>query len=788
MDNSDKLIDMVGENKEVMKSVEKRRNIPDKAEIVENAQTITVTNEKPGGIALYVTNNKEDETGMEKDTRHGEDSYKERHGIKEIIKGGIRRKRGRKAGRTKLTRAKQTVKSPPTPCGICRRNLNQWKSVLCGGCGMYIHLQKKCSGLTSEKQYNPEYRCPRCSDDGDEVEIDNEPNKQLEIEKTTGRKRKTTEYEGLPEKLSPKNKVNKIKERVPYERKVGSPDESNGIGKKEEEKDPAKKKPETDGGKGVENEEVSDKAKNANKCLKNKVFGRGNQEEETRTEDETTRVTAKIQTSETLTTIEGIKISLEDRRSLDYGKKVTCTIISFCMKQAENYYGNDLETNKILLLQPAIVQILQLYGKEDVREQKKQLKLANYDWIFFPVNDRKNTMDGDGGSHFSLVIYSKKEHRFFHFDPLNGLNRRSALDLMTNILDSESVTNEDNIYKLPDFEEASCEKQKNGFDCGLFILGYMDEAITSILKGNSPRELSAPKGGASMLRFELAQIIDHCVENNINIIMETEEGIETNGDKLDKLSNEKTSTLGKEKTINKNNENNRKQNDEEPQKILEILIDDETDLDRQKNSKNGSNHNEGIERPENSKERKNKQEEIKTMNGNRTKDNSDKPDRRTINRNNGNKCKYFINELCKYGRLCRYRHIIVCRNWKRNGSCGSDRCTFDHPEPCMDHLRGTCQRRNCWYLHILERTYPKRDTQHEKTTSMNKQPKCKEVSKEQKQNQIFRSGPNERQEIQKEEESEELRPTHQQSINMVMVAMETLQKGIEQILLHTTKH
>ena len=152
MDNSDKLIDLVGKkDEEVMKSVKKRGNVPDKVEIMENAQTITVTSEKPGGIALYVTNNKEDETGMEKDTRHGEDSYKERHGIKEIIKGGIRKKRGRKAGRTKLTRAKQTEKSPPTPCGTCRRNLNQWKSVLCRGCNMYIHLQKKCSGLESEK-------------------------------------------------------------------------------------------------------------------------------------------------------------------------------------------------------------------------------------------------------------------------------------------------------------------------------------------------------------------------------------------------------------------------------------------------------------------------------------------------------------------------------------------------------------------------------------------------------------------------------------------------------------
>ena len=88
----------------------------------------------------------------------------------------------------------------------------------------------------------------------------------------------------------------------------------------------------------------------------------------------------------------------------------------------------------------------------------------------------------------------------------------------------------------------------------------------------------------------------------------------------------------------------------------------------------------------------------------------------------------------------------------------------------------------------MERTYPKRDTQQEKTTSTNKQQKHKEGSEEQKQNQIFRSGPNERQEIQKEEESEELRPTHQQSINMVMVAMETLQKGIEQILLQKGLH
>ena len=66
MDKSDKLTDMVHEDEDVMKSVEKRRNVPDKVEIVENAQTVMVTNKKPGGMALYLANNKEDEIGIEK--------------------------------------------------------------------------------------------------------------------------------------------------------------------------------------------------------------------------------------------------------------------------------------------------------------------------------------------------------------------------------------------------------------------------------------------------------------------------------------------------------------------------------------------------------------------------------------------------------------------------------------------------------------------------------------------------------------------------------------------------
>ena len=71
---------------------------------------------------------------------------------------------------------------------------------------------------------------------------------------------------------------------------------------------------------------------------------------------------------------------------------------------------------------------------------------------------------------------------------------------------------------------------------------------------------------------------------------------------------------------------------------------------------------------------------------------------------------------------------------------------------------------------------------------MNKQQKHEEGSEEQKKKQIFRSGPNEGNKIQNKEESDEERSTQQQSINTMLIAMESLQKGLEQLLLQTKSH
>ena len=134
-------------------------------------------------------------------------------------------------------------------------------------------------------------------------------------------------------------------------------------------------------------------------------------------------------------------------------------------------------------------------------------------------------------------------------------------------------------------------------------------------------------------------------------------------------------------------------------------------------------------------------------------------------------------------------HRVVCRSWKRNGTCGNNKCTFDHPEPCINHLKGTCQRRSCWYLHILERTDLKRDMQQEKPTPIQKQQEHNEVSWKQYHNQNFWNGQNRGQEIQKKKTPEEEKTTtQQQPIALMMGEIETLQKGLELLLTQTQKY
>ena len=173
-----------------------------------------------------------------------------------------------------------------------------------------------------------------------------------------------------------------------------------------------------------------------------------------------------------------IKISIDDKMSLGNGNKLTWTITLLYIKKCESSYKKLLREKQNTANRIWDYTITSTAWKDRCqRTKKKQLNMAKHDWIFFPVSNRENTMEGDGGSHFSLAILSKKEHRFFSLWPIKRVKEKKIVGSNDQLIGQWCVTSGTNLYKLPEFKEVHCVKHKNGFDCRPFIIGYMKEAI-----------------------------------------------------------------------------------------------------------------------------------------------------------------------------------------------------------------------------------------------------------------------------------------------------------------------
>ena len=76
---------------------------------------------------------------------------------------------------------------------------------------------------------------------------------------------------------------------------------------------------------------------------------------------------------------------------------------------------------------PNVVYYIQKHdNREDIKNQKRGLRLEELDWVFYPVSDKENPEEGEGGTHWSLLLYSKEKKKYFHFNPIKSLNEKHA--------------------------------------------------------------------------------------------------------------------------------------------------------------------------------------------------------------------------------------------------------------------------------------------------------------------------------------------------------------------------
>lgn len=137
-------------------------------------------------------------------------------------------------------------------------------------------------------------------------------------------------------------------------------------------------------------------------------------------------------------------------------------IIAFYFQYLE-WHVFKTSSERILFVSPAVTQLLKMSPAEETKKLLEPIDPGNKKKvIFFAVNDNDSTRAG--GTHWSLLVFSRAEQLFASFDSMKPGNRAAAkklFDTLKSALNSPSAN----------FHEVSeCTQQANCYDCGIHLL------------------------------------------------------------------------------------------------------------------------------------------------------------------------------------------------------------------------------------------------------------------------------------------------------------------------------
>ena len=156
-------------------------------------------------------------------------------------------------------------------------------------------------------------------------------------------------------------------------------------------------------------------------------------------------------------------ISQSDLISLNGCNWINDSIISLWSEhlQKEVYREN----NRILFLSPSVTQAIKIGERKDIPLILNPTEAWLKNYIFLPVNDNVSPST-QGGNHWSLLIYSKNDKMWYHFDSIQGSNNKHARNIVERL----------NIYldfkDTPVMTETKCTQQNDSYNCGAFVMLY----------------------------------------------------------------------------------------------------------------------------------------------------------------------------------------------------------------------------------------------------------------------------------------------------------------------------
>jgi len=154
----------------------------------------------------------------------------------------------------------------------------------------------------------------------------------------------------------------------------------------------------------------------------------------------------------------------------------------------------------VAFVSPSVAQLMKNSQPEEIVFFCEPLHLDTKQFVFFPVNDSESP-DTPGGSHWSLLAYHRAKNVYLHFDSSEGnTNNKPATKLLRNVAPF-IVKNE----SFPTLTEGECDKQQNGYDCGVYVLCNVERLCEMWIGkgkyGNSTSHTDAVKKRTDMIQL-----------------------------------------------------------------------------------------------------------------------------------------------------------------------------------------------------------------------------------------------------------------------------------------------
>ncbi|XP_064633000.1 sentrin-specific protease 8-like [Lineus longissimus] len=130
-----------------------------------------------------------------------------------------------------------------------------------------------------------------------------------------------------------------------------------------------------------------------------------------------------------------------------------------------------------------------------------KLELHTKKLVFLAVNDSTDASQA-GGSHWSLLVFSRKDGIISHYDSNHGYNEAAARSIAKKIYPYLRA------YGEVEYQEALTPQQNNCYDCGIYVVSVTECLCMKYLESfKSPLDEFVTPGYVSKKRKDLIDLI-----------------------------------------------------------------------------------------------------------------------------------------------------------------------------------------------------------------------------------------------------------------------------------------